>query len=604
MGNLCKRKKKNKNNTQPFENVCQNEVKVLPKDNESNHEGSHNHLIENPQKPIINNYIGDPDSSNTNLNNINNNSTSNVPKDNSISQKGTNIALTQIINVKSLKLPNQNKQNKKMKVASSNIVSSKVSFPKSLGHKPTLTSNSVNVNYKTFIIGKAYSVLVQEYDLMEHLGAGAFGVVQKVRHKSSGQIRAMKTIKKQNMYDANSIKEIENLMLLDHPNILKLYEFFYDNQYLYVITEYCEGGELFDVIKERNGYFSEKDAATILKSVLQAVAYCHSRHLVHRDLKPENILLEGNSLENIKLIDFGTGNLIAPNQKFKERLGTAYYIAPEVLKKNYDEKCDLWSIGVIMYILLTGEPPFNGSTDSEILQNVKMGTVNFNSNIFNEVSDEAKDLLKQLLRRDPTKRISAIESLKHSWIKHLAPNSKINIDVASKVFNNLSTFQAEKKLQEAAVAFIVNQLVSKEETEELRRIFVNLDSNCDGVLSREELESGLIQYYGGDKAKKQTDEIFRKVDADKNGFISYDEFIRASIDKVKLLSEEKLKAAYQLFDKNGDGSIEAKEIKEVLGRDFKDDEKIWSEIVKEVDRNGDGTISYEEFKLMMENICK
>ena len=172
------------------------------------------------------------------------------------------------------------------------------------------------------------------------------------------------------------------------------------------------------------------------------------------------------------------------------------------------------------------------------------------------------------------------------------------------MFNNLSTFQAEKKLQEAAVAFIVNQLVSKEETEELRRIFVNLDSNCDGVLSREELESGLIQYYGGDKAKKQTDEIFRKVDADKNGFISYDEFIRASIDKVKLLSEEKLKAAYQLFDKNGDGSIEAKEIKEVLGRDFKDDEKIWSEIVKEVDRNGDGTISYEEFKLMMENICK
>lgn len=466
-------------------------------------------------------------------------------------------------------------------------------------------TNPININYKTFIKGKNYSDLLNEYDILEHLGAGAFGVVQKVRHKASKQIRAMKTIKKNTIYEEKNLKEIENLMLLDHPNILKLYEYYYDKKNLYIITDFCEGGELFDKIKDRNGYFSERDAATIIKAVLQAIAYCHSIGLVHRDLKPENILLEGNDLDHIKIIDFGTSNLINQNQKLKERLGTAYYIAPEVLKKNYDEKCDLWSIGVIMFILLTGEPPFNGSNDEEILQNVKNGYVDFSTSIFQEISNEAKDLLSKLLEKVPSKRISAIEALEHPWIKNLAPNSKMNKEVGKRVFENLRNFQADQKLQEAAVAFITNQLVTREETEELRKIFMELDVNCDGVLSREEVECGLVKYYGGDKAKEETDAIFSKVDADRNGFISYDEFIRASIDKNKILSEEKLRAAFKLFDKNGDGNIEAKEIKEVLGKDINNDnEDIWNNIIKEVDQNGDGEISYEEFKIMMEKMCK
>ena len=150
-------------------------------------------------------------------------------------------------------------------------------------------TNPININYKTFIKGKNYSDLLNEYDILEHLGAGAFGVVQKVRHKASKQIRAMKTIKKNTIYEEKNLKEIENLMLLDHPNILKLYEYYYDKKNLYIITDFCEGGELFDKIKDRNGYFSERDAATIIKAVLQAIAYCHSIGLGHRDLKPENI---------------------------------------------------------------------------------------------------------------------------------------------------------------------------------------------------------------------------------------------------------------------------------------------------------------------------
>ena len=503
--------------------------------------------------------------------------------------------------------PKSNSSALKNIVTNANTITNNFSLPKdnSLQHKQTLAPVSLNINYKTFIGRRTYSELLKEYIILEHLGAGAYGVVQKVKHKSTGQIRAMKTIRKNSVCESKSLREIENLMLLDHPKILKLYEFFYDNKHIYIITEYCEGGELFDKIKERNGFFTERDAATILKSVLQAVAYCHSMKLVHRDLKPENIILEGNSLDNIKLIDFGTANIISPNQKFKERLGTAYYIAPEVLKKNYDEKCDLWSIGVIMYILLTGEPPFNGENDEEILRNVKTGIVNFSSPIFEEVTKDAKDLLKKLLHITPSKRISAVCALEHPWIKNLAPNMMMKPEIAKKVFENLQSFQANQKLQEATVAFIVNQLISREEIKGLRELFVELDTNCDGVLSREELEIGLTLYYGKDNAKKQTELIFMNVDADKNGFISYDEFVRASIDKVKLLSEEKLRAAYGLFDKNGDGGIEAKEIKEVLGRDLADNtDGIWKEIVNEVDKNGDGIISYEEFKEMMENICK
>ena len=549
MGNLCKRKKKPKK---------ENDSSVTHK--EGNDSNSNSNLMNNSSNKQIslNNYI---------------------------------------------KVPNNKRTNSFQKRETKNLST----MEKNPSLKKTVTNgtNSININYKTFIQGKNYSDLLSEYDILEHLGAGAFGVVQKVRHKASKQIRAMKTIKKNTIYEEKNLREIENLMLLDHPNILKLYEYYYDKKNLYIITEFCEGGELFDKIKDRNGYFSERDAAKILKAVLQAIAYCHSMKLVHRDLKPENILLEGNDLEHIKLIDFGTSNIINPNQKLKERLGTAYYIAPEVLKKNYDEKCDLWSIGVIMFILLTGEPPFNGNTDEEILQNVKNGYVDFSTSIFEEISEEAKDLLSKLLEKVPSKRYSAIEALEHPWIKNLAPNAKLNKNIGQKVFTNLKNFQADQKLQEAAVAFITNQLVSKEETEELRKIFIELDTNCDGVLSREEVECGLVKYYGGDKAKEETEIIFSKVDADKNGFISYDEFIRASIDKNKILSEEKLRAAYKLFDKNGDGTIEAKEIKEVLGKDLVyDNENIWDDIVKEVDENGDGLISYEEFKTMMEKICK
>lgn len=338
-----------------------------------------------------------------------------------------------------------------------------------------------------------------------------------------------------------------------------------------------------------------------------AVAYCHSQGVVHRDLKPENILLEfsQNDKENftIKLIDFGTSRTFKPGQKLSEKTGTPYYIAPEVLKKRYDEKCDIWSCGVIMFILLTGEPPFNGNDDKEIIKSVEVGIYETNIEAFQIISEDAKTLIKKMLEYNSSLRVSAVEAMESTWVKNLAPNAQLNKNLASKVLSNLKTFRADRKLQEATLAFIVNQLISKEEMTELRKVFMELDSNSDGKLSFQEISEGYRKFYNSLNPEKEAEHIFNTVDADKNGFISYEEFIRATVDRNKLLTDQKLETAFKLFDKNGDGFISAGEIKEVLGRGSANiDEDMWKLIVKEVDINGDGEISLDEFRQMMEKI--
>ena len=204
-----------------------------------------------------------------------------------------------------------------------------------------------------------------------------------------------------------------------------MYEFFEDEKRYYLVTEICKGGELFDEVLQR-GKFSERDAAVLLKQVLSCVNYCHKNNIVHRDLKPENILLEQNKeFDQIKIIDFGTSLVYDPSKPLDEKLGTPYYIAPEVLNKSYDSKCDIWSVGVITFILLSGQPPFNGDNDKEIMKKVRSGKFNFDSPAWNQVSDSAKDFIRKLLTYDASKRPDAEKAMKHPWIAEL---SKIALD--------------------------------------------------------------------------------------------------------------------------------------------------------------------------------
>ena len=205
------------------------------------------------------------------------------------------------------------------------------------------------------------------YFLKPPLGVGLFGTVFKARHKKSDQIRAIKKIRKDHELckEAESLlKDVEILKKLDHPNIVKVYEFYQDDSNYYIVTDFCAGGELFDrIIQEKN--FSEMKAAEMMKHILSGIAYCHEKGLVHCDLKPENILLAssypGETL--MKIIDFGNSTFIKPGERLKSKFGSVYYVAPEVLQSSYNEKCDVWSLGVILFLLLSGKPPFNGNND-------------------------------------------------------------------------------------------------------------------------------------------------------------------------------------------------------------------------------------------------
>jgi calcium-dependent protein kinase len=220
--------------------------------------------------------------------------------------------------------------------------------------------------------------------------------------------------------------------------------------------ELLNEGELFDKITSREK-FTEIEAANTMKEILSAVKFCHDRKIVHRDLKPENILVEGNT---IKIIDFGTSRKFEPDKLMTNYHGTPYYIAPEVISEKYNEKCDIWSCGVIMYILLCGQPPFNGRNDFEIMENVKIASYSFGKK-FAKISKEAIDLIKCMLEVDINKRISAKECLAHNWfsMKIEKRESQINTDI----IQNLKKFNYKNKLQEAVYKYFVNHITTKEE---------------------------------------------------------------------------------------------------------------------------------------------
>lgn len=264
------------------------------------------------------------------------------------------------------------------------------------------------------------------------LGTGTFGTVHRVLHKKTGQIRACKTINKTKITNAQRFdEEIKILRQLDHPNILKLYEYFEDSKNIHLITELCQGGELFDLIVEKE-FLQEEEAVNVFKQILFSINYCHKQNIVHRDLKPENFLLEDKpekeSNYQIKTIDFGLSKIIKTRntgriERMQTRVGTPYYISPEVLAGNYDKACDLWSAGCILYIMLCGYPPFQGDDDQEIIEAVLKGKFSFDDDAWVNVSIEAKDLIKKLITK-PERRLTAQEALDHKWFQ-----KKFTIDV-------------------------------------------------------------------------------------------------------------------------------------------------------------------------------
>lgn len=439
----------------------------------------------------------------------------------------------------------------------------------------------------------------ESYEIIKTLGAGAFSEVKLCNHLPTGQKRALKIIHKSGLSEHHAdtkllLKEIQVLKSLDHPSILRCYEILEDRRHFYIATEYCEGGELFQMILEK-GKLTEADTAEIMFQLLSAVTYCHENRVIHRDLKPENILLEEKEGGlSIRVADFGSSCLLDPRERTKGCYGSAYYIAPEVLKGEYNEKCDEWSCGVIMYILLTGTPPYFGNSDREILRQVKNQPIQVS--VIPGISKEACDLLSRLLQRKPRKRIDAKVAVNHPWINKF--RKKPQTSRMETTLTNLRKFNATEKLKGAVHIFLATHVLSSKDLKELKESFHAMDVNGDGILSKQELVKAYKEIMGEKKALETVNEIMNKVDDDHNGYIDYSEFLKSCVDYTNHLSKENLETAFRMFDKDGSGTITSEELKETLGQE-NEDQNIWKQIIEEVDQNGDGVIDLKEFLSLM-----
>mmetsp|Transcript_9688 Transcript_9688/g.21023 ORF Transcript_9688/g.21023 Transcript_9688/m.21023 type:complete len:386 (+) Transcript_9688:113-1270(+) len=270
-----------------------------------------------------------------------------------------------------------------------------------------------------------YAKISDDYYISpEVIGKGHYGVVRECVHRATRQSFAVKSIDKSKIGRLDHLqREIFLLANIDHHGIMKMVDCYEDAQCVHIVTEKYTGGELFDKIVDSTssrGCLSERKTGAIIKSLLEAVAYLHDNGVVHRDIKPENILFESEDEKVIKLIDFGLSRRHERGEApMSNSVGTAYYMSPELLKGRYDKSCDMWSVGTIVYILLCGYPPFNSDTDPEIFEKIRKGHFEFPAQQWSAKSDEVKDFVKCLLRRDPGKRFTAKEALVHPWIKNL-----------------------------------------------------------------------------------------------------------------------------------------------------------------------------------------
>ena len=455
--------------------------------------------------------------------------------------------------------------------------------------------------HKENIISHKTSNITKEYTFGKVIGTGSYGQVRLAVHKLTKQVRAVKIIQKAKVNINALLNEINILSKLSHPNIMQIFEVFDDNTNVYIVSEYCKGGELFDIISKK-GSFTEKDACVIMKQLMSAICYSHQNNIVHRDLKPENILMDNDTDDlTIKLIDWGCAQTIKSAKQSKQADGTAYYIAPEVLKGEYDEKCDIWACGVIFYILLCGYPPFNGETDDEIYEAVLSGKFQFPEEDWDQVSQEAKDLIKKMLTKDPKKRISALYSMQDVWFKKNEEKSEYDKKLAKKVLNNMKKFKKHRILEKTIISFIINQLVKKDERLELEKQFKDWDTNGDGVLSKEEIINGYRKTYGK-VDENEIENMIKSIDLDGNGVIDYNEFLACSINKDKILRNDNLKICFDEFDTDKSGKISVDEVSSIFkqgNNENNNDMEAFKNMVKNADENGDGEISFEEFQDIM-----
>lgn len=438
----------------------------------------------------------------------------------------------------------------------------------------------------------------------QKIGEGGFGVVRKGKDKRTGELRAIKSIRKSAKEEVERMREeIEIMRLLDHPNIVRFVESFEDRRCIYIALELCLGGELFERIC-RAGCFTEDVGANCVKQMLLAINYLHQNFIVHRDLKPENWLFstpQEVTKSLLKLIDFGISRRFSPGVPCHTKAGTPNYVAPEVLLGRYDEKVDIWSTGVITYVMLSGTHPFSGKSAEEVLRKVKAGLAPVDGPAWKHISAEGKGFVKICLQRSPGARLGASQACQHQWFAAKEPGATATVSKLE--LAGLQAFGRMHQLKRAVVTVVATQL-SHSKIQSLRQMFMAMDKNNDGSLSVAEIAHGLES--AGVALPRNLHDLLENVDTDGSGVVDYTEFLAATMDKKVYHQEDVVWNAFKKFDLDGSGAIDRSELGKVLG----DDDVVEAmqlhgagdrlqDIFDMVDSNGDGMIDFDEFFAMM-----
>ena len=459
------------------------------------------------------------------------------------------------------------------------------------------------------IIEENKGLPTMKYKVLSRLGDGSYGTVylaMNIITKTKIALKKIKKVKENEVDDLEIKNEIDILKKLDHPNVVKIIEFYSTDDAYYIITDYCQCGELYNQIKHR---YNENQLAVLFYQVFSGLCYLHTNNIVHRDLKLENILITEIEHDEqtqrkyfwIKIIDFGTAKIFEKNKSEKAIVGSSYYIAPEVLKKAYNEKCDTWSAGVLLYMMLVGRAPFDGKDDEEIIENIEKGQFNRNHRKLIAASREIQDLVSKLLEVNPTVRLSAAEALKHPWFKKFnAKSLYMNIEEKKvmKYLKRLMNYEINTKFEQMVLAFIVHNIPPSKESKDILKIFRVFNTNDDCKLRQCELKEGLLKYFDKHEVDDKINDIFLLLDGANHGYIEFEEFLRACIDKKKVLCDENLVYAFNFFDKDNSGKITVAKVKDAFS-ESNVSEEVFQNILREVCLNEEGELDFTEFKDMM-----
>ncbi|CAL9060409.1 unnamed protein product [Musa banksii] len=450
-----------------------------------------------------------------------------------------------------------------------------------------------------FVLKSKTENLKEIYSLGRKLGQGQFGTTYLCVEKATGKEYACKSILKWKLTTEEDVEDVRREIqimhhLSGHPNVISIKEAYEDAVAVHVVMELCAGGELFDRIIQK-GHYTERKAAELARVIVGVVEACHSMGVMHRDLKPENFLFV-NQMEDapLKTIDFGL--LSFSGEIFTDVVGSPYYVAPEVLKKMYGPAADVWSAGVIIYILLSGVPPFWAETEQGIFEEVLHGSLDFQSDPWPSISESAKDLVRKMLVKDPRRRLTAHQVLCHPWVQidGVAPDKPLD----SAVLSRLKQFSAMNKLKKMAIRVIAEHL-SEDEIAGLKEMFKMIDTDNSGHITFEELKAG-FERVGACLKESEVYALMQAADVDNNGTIDYGEFIAATLHLNKIEREDHLFAAFSYFDKDGSGYITQDELQQAC-EELGVEAVHLDDMIKEVDQNNDGRVDYNEFVAMMQN---